>query len=209
MPASLEEWEDRHRLSAGSSPAEPASIARELLPLLPIGPALDLACGTGRHTLLFAGLGHSVTAVDWSPVALDILEIRAREARLPVRRASARKIEGPRSSAGIQLVEADLETVLLPQESFAVILCIQYLQRSLFPGITSALRPGGVLLFETFTRAQLNFAGGPRNPSYLLESNELRTAFPGLDLVFYRELCAGQGIASLLAQKPLRDTRYT
>src|SRR5713101_7124178 len=133
MPASLEEWEDRHRLSAGSSPAEPASIARELLPLLPIGPALDLACGTGRHTLLFAGLGHSVTAVDWSPVALDILEIRAREARLPVRRASAKKIEGPRSSAGIQLVEADLETVLLPQESFAVILCIQYLQRSRFP----------------------------------------------------------------------------
>jgi hypothetical protein len=64
-----------------------------------------------------------------------------------------------------------------------------------------ALRPDGVLLFETYTRAQLEFAGGPRNPVYLLETGELREAFPELSVTFYRELSAGQGIASLVAKK--------
>jgi len=54
---------------------------------------------------------------------------------------------------------------------------------------------------ETFTSAQLEFAGGPRNPAYLLETGELRDAFPGLRVLFYRELRAGQGIASLIARK--------
>jgi hypothetical protein len=33
----------------------------------------------------------------------------------------------------------------------------------------------------------------------------LRTAFPGLHVLFYRELNAGQGIASLVAQKPQKN----
>ncbi len=67
--------------------------------------------------------------------------------------------------------------------------------------MTRALRTNGVLLMETFTRAQLEFPGGPRNPAYLLETGELRDAFPGLSVLFYRELRAGQGIASLVARK--------
>jgi tellurite methyltransferase len=103
---------------------------------------------------------------------------------------------------GIDLMHADLERLELPENSFELILCMQYLQRSLFSQLPRALRPGGVLLFETYTRAQLEFAGGPRNPEYLLEAGELRDAFPGLRVIFYRELRAGQGIASLVAQKP-------
>jgi SAM-dependent methyltransferase len=205
MPATLTEWDARHRVAAQGPPAEPASIVRELMPLLPRGPALDIACGTGRHTLLLASHGHPVTAIDWSPAALEILEIRAREAHLAVQRNSTITAGSSRSAARIQLAEMDLENALLPRESFALILCIQYLQRSMFPQIAATLRPGGAVLFETFTRAQLSFAGGPRNPEYLLEPGKLRTAFPGLDLVFYRELCAGQGIASLFAQKPPRN----
>jgi hypothetical protein len=64
-----------------------------------------------------------------------------------------------------------------------------------------ALVAGGVLLFETYTRAQLEFDGGPKNPEYLLHCGELRTAFPRLQTLFYRELRAGKGIASLLARK--------
>jgi SAM-dependent methyltransferase len=93
----------------------------------------------------------------------------------------------------------------LPVASFSLILCLHYLLRSLFPQMARALCPGGVLLFETFTRAQLNYAGGPRNPAYLLEPGELRTAFPELRVLFYRELNAEQGIASLVAQKPQHD----
>jgi tellurite methyltransferase len=203
MPANVTEWDARHREGAQNSPAEPASIVSEWLPLLPSGPALDLACGTGRHTLLLAAQDLPVTAIDWSGAALDILEDRARKAKFRVSREdSADLAESP--ARGIRLVQANLEEIRLPLASFSLILCLQYLQRYLFTQMVSALRPGGVLLFETFTRAQLNYTGGPRNPAYLLEPGELRTAFPGLHILFYRELNAGQGIASLVAQKPVQ-----
>jgi tellurite methyltransferase len=203
MPANnLSEWDAKHRSAANSGPSEPASFVRELLPLLPQGPALDLACGTGRHTLLLAVREQQVTAVDASSVALDILEKRARASNHAVKRVGSSAGIGV-SPHGIALVRVDLEEAILPLNSFALILCVHYLQRSLFPQIERALAPGGMLLFETYTRAQLEFDGGPRNPEYLLGSGELRVAFPSLRLLFYRELRAGQGIASLIAQKPL------
>jgi len=201
MPANVSEWDARHREDAQNTPAEPASIVSEWLPLLPDGPALDLACGTGRNTLLLAERRHWVTAVDWSGTALDILEKRACKVKIHVTRAGAADLAASRVR-GIRLIQANLEEIKLPEAAYSLILCLQYLQRSLFPEMARALRPGGMLLFETFTRAQLNYSGGPRNPAHLLEPGELRTAFPELHLLFYRELNAGQGIASLVAQKP-------
>jgi tellurite methyltransferase len=201
MPANVTEWDARHREAAQNSPAEPASIVSEWLPLLPSGLALDLACGTGRHTLLLAARGQAVVAVDWSGAALDILESRARKAKVHVSREDAAHVLDSRTR-GIRLIQANLEEIRLPEVAFSLILCLQYLQRSLFCQIARALEPGGMVLFETFTRAQLSYAGGPRNPAYLLESGELRRAFPELRVLFYRELNAGQGIASLVAQKP-------
>ena len=201
MPSSQSDWDAKHRLAAETPPSEPASIVRELLPLLPVGPALDIACGTGRHALFLAGRGQHVTAVDFSSVALDVLEARAQDMRARVHRSkSLHEVERP-LRGGLELTQADLERTELPERCYALILCIQYLQRSLFSQMARALRPDGVLLFETYTRAQLEFAGGPRNPSYLLETGELREAFPELSVTFYRELRAGQGIASLVAKK--------
>ena len=201
MPSSQPDWDAKHRLAAAAAPTEPASIVRELLPLLPTGAALDIACGTGRHTLLLAARGQHVTAVDWSGVALETLGACARSMKIPVRNAKSVAEAGSSKHAGIELAQQDLEWIEIPEHSYDLILCIQYLQRSLFPRMARALRPGGVLLFETFTRVQLEFAGGPRNPDYLLETGELREAFPQLGVLFYRELRAWQGIASLLAKK--------
>ena len=197
------DWDARYRAAAQSAFAEPASFVSELLPLLPMGPALDLAGGAGRHTLLLAARRQNVTAVDESVAGLDILEQRARDAGLPVSRVrNFATITASRH--GIDLIQADLERAILPPDSFALVLCVQYLQRSLFGQIARSLAPGGMLLFETYTQAQLEFPGGPRNREHLLEHGELRTAFPALRLLFYRELRAGKGIASLIAQKPLR-----
>jgi tellurite methyltransferase len=198
MPANVTAWDARHREAAHNSPAEPASIISEWLPLLPTGQALDLACGTGRHTLLLAARGQSVTAVDWSGTALDILENRARKAKLHVSWADAATLANSRTR-GIRLLQANLEDIQLPDAAFSLVLCLQYLQRSLFSQMARALQPGGMLLLETFTRAQLNYSRGPRNPAHLLEPRELRAAFPELLVLFYRELNAGQGIASLVA----------
>ncbi len=201
MPSSQADWDEKYRRATAAQPAEPASIVRELLPLLPRGPALDVACGAGRHSLLLAARRQHVTAVDWSGAGMDVLEARARAEGIPIRRIGRTEGIAKHVHRGIDLAQADLEQLELPESTFELILCVQYLQRSLFPQLQRALRPGGVLLFETFTQAQLEFNGGPRNPEYLLKTGELRNAFPGLRVLFYRELRAGQGIASLMAQK--------
>src|SRR2546421_1603572 len=201
MPTRQSDWDAKHRLAGEGPPSEPASIVRELLPLLPDGQALDVACGTGRHALLLAERGQHVTAVDFSSVALDILAVRARSMHAPVRRSKTLHESQQRLHRGLELTQADLERTQLPERRYDLILCIQYLQRSLFSQMARALRPEGVLLFETYTRRQLEFAGGPRNPAYLLETGELREAFPELCVMFCRELRAGQGIASLVAKK--------
>src|SRR5580704_13948694 len=108
---------------------------------------------------------------------------------------------GESRARGIRLIQANLEEIKLPEAAFSLVLCLQYLQRSLFFQMGRALRPGGMVLFETFTRAQLNYSGGPRNPAHLLEPGELRTSFPQLHVLFFRELHAGQGIASLVAAR--------
>lgn len=203
MPSSPSDWDAKYKLAAETPlPAEPASIVCELLPLLPVGPALDIACGTGRHAILLAARGQHVTAVDFSGVALDTLKARAQGMHVPVQQTKSFLPTPKRHLRGrLELMQADLEHVHLPECCFDLIVCIQYLQRSLFSQMTRALRPNGVLLMETFTSAQLEFSGGPRNPAYLLETGELRDAFPDLRVLFYRELRAGQGIASLVARK--------
>lgn len=196
------EWDAKYRDAADPHAAtEPAPIVAELLPLLPRGAALDLACGAGRHAVLLAAQGRSVTGVDASAAALEIAEGRARSAGIRARRTKHIGKPHHASVGELELVQSDLESASLPEASFDVILCVQYLQRSLFPQMERSLRPGGMLVFETFTRAHLEFGVGPRNPEFLLESHELRNAFPGLRTVFYRELRAGKGIASLLAQR--------
>jgi methylase of polypeptide subunit release factors len=86
MPTSEPEWDAKHGLAAKDAAEAPSGILIELWPLLPAGAALDLACGRGRNALFLAEHGRHVTAVDWSAVALDILEERAKALKIPVRR---------------------------------------------------------------------------------------------------------------------------
>lgn len=207
MPRTRADWDEKHGNAGEASASEASALARELLPLLPVGPALDLACGRGRHALLLAERGQAVTAVDWSPAALDLLERAAVARGLKVHHGNHGhggndEIRPAPKGFGILPVCADLEKITVPSRAFALVLCIQYLDRRLMPEIERALQRGGTVLFETYTTAQLAFDGGPRNPDYLLRPGELRRSFPGLETIFYRELNAGQGIASILARKP-------
>lgn len=46
-------------------------VVRALIDALPVGRALDAACGTGRHTKYLAARGHDVVGVDVTPAMLD------------------------------------------------------------------------------------------------------------------------------------------
>src|SRR3984893_17109545 len=115
MAATAPEWDAKYRASAEEPPAEPAGFVQELLPLLPLGPALDVACGTGRHALLLASRQQPVTAVDSSYVALEILEQRAHASHFAVTHFEC-AAQIPNRRQGIQLWHADLERVTLPSQ---------------------------------------------------------------------------------------------
>jgi SAM-dependent methyltransferase len=193
-------WDDRYRRPGYWAGTEPAEFLVQTMPLLPRGTALDIASGEGRNAVFLAARGFHVFAVDRSRVALQKTEAAAQEQGIPSYWTS--QFAATSREPGVALVEADLESLALPAERFAVVLCVRYLQRSLFPSLVRALRPRGVLLYETYTQAQLKFPGsGPHNPEFLLRPGELRTAFCALELLFYSEICAGKGVASLLARR--------
>jgi hypothetical protein len=106
-------------------------------------------------------------------------------------------------------VRADVEDspeIPLKPGSCGAILVFRFLYRPLAPKIEAALVPGGLLLYETFTLAQLEFGSGPRNPAHLLDTGELPTLFSGLRVVSFHEDVVGSerpnALAHLVAYKP-------
>jgi SAM-dependent methyltransferase len=92
---------------------------------------------------------------------------------------------------------------------FDVLLVSLFLERSLCPALLAALKPGGLLLYQTYCQEKVH-QGGPNNPDYLLADNELLELFPGLKLRVYREesLLGRHDIgmrnqAWMMAEKPL------
>lgn len=132
------------------------------------GRALDLAMGEGRHALFLARQGFQVTGLDRSPTAVGRVRERAAE-------------EGLTLEAAV----ADLESHPLPRDAYDLVVVSLYLQRSLFVPIIEALRPAGMLVYETFTVGQLKYRS--LDPLYLLQPGELRDAFSALEIVTYQE----------------------
>lgn len=130
---------------------------RRFAPLIPLGPALDLACGGGRHSRLLAGLGLDVLAVDRDPQALAA----AAGNRI---RTLAFDLEQPGC-------ESD-PAFPLGEGLYAGIVVTNYLHRPLLPLLLSGLADGGVLVYETFARGNGQF-GKPSNPAFLLAPGEL------------------------------------
>jgi tellurite methyltransferase len=162
--------------------------------LLPFaGDAIDVACGRGRNALWLAARGFNTLAVDRDATAIAELRDAAEQSRLPLR-AEVKDLEhgGPE---GRPLPEG----AALAVAAFDVIVVVHYLHRPLFPALTAAIRPGGVLVYETFTRAQA-LRGKPTNPAFLLEPAELPGLVAPLDVIDAREgEFEGKMLASVIA----------
>lgn len=186
-------WERRYaeRLAAGGQGAaaqEPSAFLVEHLEKVR-GRILDVAAGTGRNTLFLARQGRRVDAVDISFTALQSLRRTATREKLAV-----------------NVVQADLQFFPLPVGLYDAVLNIRYLQRSLFGPLVEALRPGGILLFETFIEAPEG-ANHTRNPAYLLRPGELRGAFRACETLAYEEgTFATEGGEARLARLLARRT---
>ena len=147
--------------------------------------ALDIACGRGRNTRFIAEHGFMVDAVDISDYALS---------QIP-------------PSDKIRTIEADLDDYQIPVSAYDLIINCNFLNRNHFPMIMEALRPSGLLIFETFVEAEGEGFHQPSNPDFLLKKNELLTIFESLDMIYYKEHEATNlvgervNVASLVARK--------
>lgn len=162
-------WDTIYRQDSATQPEAAAILCGHIFLLPPHGTALDLACGLGGNALLLAGAGLTTEAWDISSVALEKLQQRANAEGLAIRTRCI-----------------DIQPDCLKPQSFDVIAVSRFLDRALCPAIISALKPGGLLFYQTFTRektAQI----GPNNPDYLLAENELLQLFSALRIVFYCE----------------------
>ncbi|WP_419905915.1 class I SAM-dependent methyltransferase [Kiloniella sp.] len=130
---------------------------------------LDLACGSGRHARLFLMSGHYVTAVDKNTEKLADIE----------------------NYPGTEIISADLEDgspFPLMGKQYGGIVVTNYLHRPLLPLLPDLLSLGGTLIYETFMDGNERF-GRPRNPNFLLRSQELINSYHGkLNIVAYEEV---------------------
>lgn len=186
------DWEEKYRGEELVFGREPARFLAENLHLLPQGKALDLAMGEGRNAIYLARHGWKVTGVDISETAVAKCLKRARQESVPV-----------------EAIAADLTTYPIPEGTYDLILNFYYLQRNLIPSIKTGLKPGGMVVFETYIVEQLQYEGGPRDPAFLLAPNELLDHFRDFRVILYRELVVDserdpgkKAIASLIARKP-------
>lgn len=163
------DWDRRWRERALKRRLEPAQLLVTEVGGLEPGRALDLACGAGRNAVWLAERGWRVTAVDFSPVALE----QAREL------AVSRRVE-------VEWVLADLRTYEPLPGAFDLVL-ILYLhlpsreRRPLIARAAAALAPGGTLLVVGHALANLGTgAPGPSDPDVLYTPEDIAAEIPGL-----------------------------
>jgi len=167
-------------------PLKASKFLSDNIDMLPAGNVLDIAMGAGRNSIFLAEHGYNVEGVDKSAEAVETALQIAREKGL-----------------FISAVVADLEQDFFIQPGYYdLIICFNYLQRSLFQSIKNGLRKGGMVVYETFIVDQSRF-GKPGNPDFLLNYNELLDAFRDFRCLRYHEGIFNQkkAVAGIIAER--------
>ena len=170
MPDKQQQWNQRYRDNPSENIPSPALVLSENAHLLPDqGDALDLACGLGGNALFLAQQDFQVCAWDYSNAAIEQLKQVANNHEIKLQAEIRDVVKEPPAS-----------------QSFDVIVVSRFLDRSLIPELIAALKPGGLIFYQTFIREKV-IDIGPSNPDFLLNPNELLDLFSSLKVLVYRE----------------------
>jgi SAM-dependent methyltransferase len=169
-------WNERYAGEEYVYGTEPNAFLAEHAKLL-TGPVLSICEGEGRNAVFLASLGLDVLGVDSSDVGL----------------AKAQKLAAARGVT-IRTEVADLADFTPPENHFGSVVSIfahlpSSLRHRLYPLVERSLKPGGILLLEAYTLAQLpKSTGGPKDPDMLMSAAGLRQELPGCEVILAREL---------------------
>ncbi len=172
MKSPEQHWDTIHSKASltDCDPTHCANVLNDNAFLLPSnGTALDLACGLGANATFLATHGLAVTALDISKVAINKLSQYATQHTL-----------------NIKAYEQKIDLDSFTDFAFDVIVVSRFLDRRLSNAIIEALKPDGLLFYQTFTKEK-TAPTSPSNPDYLLNRNELLTLFSPLQVILYRE----------------------
>lgn len=186
-------WTERHRAATALPPPSPfvsESLSKLGGEAARRRRALDVACGRGRHAVLLAEHGYVVTAVDYAVPAVQTLRATAHARGLAV-----------------ECLAADVTAWPLPRARYDLVVVVNFLERSLFAALRSAVVPGGSLLVETFVADGGDTGGVPA--AFRLHSDELDRRFHDWEVVARH---ASTGLhdgrptarAGILARRPRR-----
>ncbi len=170
-------WDERYAAHEIVYGYDPNVFFKEQLDRLTPGTLLLPAEGEGRNALYAASRGWKVTAYDFSEVARDKALKRARGQQL-----------------AIDYFTGDLTAAKFPENTFdAVGLIFAHLpvhqRRDFHHNCLQALKPGGTLILEGFSKEQLAFqSGGPKDEAMLFDGLMLREDFQKLTSVQVQKL---------------------
>jgi len=179
-----EKWNQKYQTAEYTSGKAPSEWLTENIDLLTgKGNALDIACGEGRNSIYAASLGYDVLAIDISEAGIRKTQNLAKEKHL-----------------SIEAQVIDLDDFEFTENAFDLVLCFNFLDRRLFPGICKTLKPGGLVCYETFNLDHLQHTSFKRE--WVLEYNELLEQFKNFRVLRYREVNQNEkGFASIIACK--------
>lgn len=151
-----QKWEDRYLTADIDTPTAPCWALKTHLDKIPLsGKALDLAAGLAGNGRFLARAGMAVESWDFSANACAVVN---RWAKIYKQNIQAKAVE--------------ISVASFAEQKFDLIVVSRFLDREVFAKLPEFLKPGGVLIAQTFLApVQPN---APQNPDFYLQSGELQ-----------------------------------
>ena len=182
-PKDKDRWNSKYETEVYLFGEKPIPFLANNVHLLPKGKVLDIAMGEGRNGVYLATQGFEVLGLDISEKGLEKAHNLAKKNKVTI----ATKV-------------VDLESFTLEPNSYDVILCTYYMQKDLFKQFQSALKPGGMIVVETYNVDYLKYAQFSRK--WALDTNEMLDIFKDLRVIRYQDYDDGkEAYSSIIAEK--------
>lgn len=170
-------WDQRYSKSEYLYGKDPNDFLVQAAPLIPSGPVLCLAAGEGRNAVYLAKQGYAVTAVDISAMGLD----------------KARRLA---DAAGVKITTEVVDLAdyrIVPDYWSGIISIFAHLppvaRAQLHRRCVAGLAPGGMMVIEAYTPAQLQHkTGGPSTASLMMDLQSLEAELQGLEFKYGVEI---------------------